>query len=142
MFIMNAIEFLKKTDGHRIVSTGDLNEYQIAEARRDNKMFVDPDTGLGWVLLPWELTTNKDRKREKAFFESSLPQVVVANDIEGNQAIYVNGILQESDETIYACDIIKETNDSAFFLKQINVDWFGDVWPEEISAMTPIPTKN
>lgn len=86
---MNAIEFLKRTDGHRIVSTGDLNEYQIAEARRENKMFVDPDTGLGWVLLPWELTTDKDREREKLFFESRLPRVVVANDADGDQAIYV-----------------------------------------------------
>lgn len=139
---MNAIEFLKRTDGHRVVSTGDLNEYQIAEARRDGKMFVDEDTGLGWVLLPWSLTTDKDREREKKFFEIALPQVVVANDVEGDQAIYVNGILQGSDATIYACDIIKETNDSAFFLKQINVDWFGDVWPEEISALTPFQTKN
>ncbi len=28
-------------------------------------MFIDDDTGLGFVLLPWELTTDKDRKRER-----------------------------------------------------------------------------
>lgn len=138
---MNAIEFLKRTDGHRVVSTGDLNEYQIAEARRDGKMFVDEDTGLGWVLLPWELTTDKDREREQKFLKILLPQVVVANDVEGDQAIYVNGLLKGSDSTIYACDIIENTKESAFFMKQINVDWFGDVWPENLSALSPIPKK-
>ena len=138
---MNAIEFLKRTDGHRVVSTGDLNEYQIAEARRDGKMFVDEDTGLGWVLLPWELTTDKDREREQKFLKILLPQVVVANDVKGDQAIYVNGLLKGSDSTIYACDIIENTKESAFFMKQINVDWFGDVWPENLSALSPIPKK-
>lgn len=138
---MNAIEFLKRSDGHRIVSTGDLNEYQIVEARRDNKMFVDPDTGLGWVLLPWELTTDKDREREKEFFEKQLPRVVVANDVEGDQAIYVNGELKGSDSIIYACDIIANTKESAFFLEQMNVDWFGDVWPDNLSALSPNPAR-
>lgn len=139
--VVNAIEFLKRTDGHRVVSTGDLYDYQIAKARRDGKMFVDEDTGLGWVLLPWELTTEKDRERERKYFESNLPQVVVANDVEGDQAIYVNGLLKGSDSTIYACDIIENTKESAFFMKQINVDWFGDVWPENLSALSPIPKK-
>jgi hypothetical protein len=139
---MNAIEFLKRSDGHRVVSTGDLNEYQIAEALRENKMFVDSYTGLGWVLLPWELTTDKDRDRERKFFESNLPQVVVANDVEGDQAIYVNGLLKGSDSIIYACDIVENTKESAFILKQINVDWFGDVWPESITALSPIPKRD
>jgi len=138
---MNAIEFLKRTDGHRVVSTGDLNEYQIAEARRDGKMFVDEDTGFGWVLLPWSLTTDKDREREKKFLESALPQVVVANDVMNKQAIYVNGLLKGSDSTIYPCDIIENTKESAFFLKQINVNWFGDVWPESFSAL-PIANQS
>lgn len=64
---MTAIEFLKRcADGnYRIVSTGDLVEMQIAQARSQDTMFVDDETGLGWVLLPWRLTTNKDLQREK-----------------------------------------------------------------------------
>lgn len=66
---MNAMEFLKRAaNGHRIVSTGDLNEWQIAEAMREKKMFVDSESGLGFVLLPWELTTDKDREREREYF--------------------------------------------------------------------------
>jgi hypothetical protein len=63
-----ALEFLRRAaDGkHRIVSTGDLHEMQIAEARADYRMFVEPGGGLGWVLLPWELTTSKDKERERA----------------------------------------------------------------------------
>jgi len=62
-----AIEFLKRAaDGkHRIVCTGDLNDFQIAEARVENRMYVEPGGGLGWVLLPWELSTRKDKEREQ-----------------------------------------------------------------------------
>ncbi len=57
--------FMKKfVDGHRIVSTGDLILFQIAEARKEGRIFIDNETGLGWVALPWELTTAKDKQRE------------------------------------------------------------------------------
>ena len=64
---MSALEFLRRcaNGNHRIVSTGDLLELQIREASSEDRMFIDDDTGLGFVLLPWELTTDKDRKRER-----------------------------------------------------------------------------
>ena len=67
---MIAIEFLKRaSDGkHRIVSSGDLHVMQISEAQAEGKFFVDDQTGLGWALVPWELTTAKDRHREQGFF--------------------------------------------------------------------------
>ncbi len=68
-----ALEFLRRaTDGrHRIVSTGDLHEMQIAEARADGRMYVEPGGGLGWVLLPWGLTTSKDKEREQRLTDSA-----------------------------------------------------------------------
>jgi hypothetical protein len=48
----------------RIVCTGDLTELQINEARIEKRMYVAPD-GIGYVLLPWSLSTAKDRKREE-----------------------------------------------------------------------------
>lgn len=51
----------------RIVSTADLNEFQIAEASSNGTLFIDQD-GFGFVMLPWQLTTKKDRERERAFF--------------------------------------------------------------------------
>ncbi len=67
---MTALEFLKRAaDGkHRIVSSGDLHAMQISEAQAEKKFFVDEETGLGWALVPWELTTAKDRHREEDFF--------------------------------------------------------------------------
>ena len=52
------------TAGGRIVCTGDLNEFQISEAHAKGNMWVSP-TGFGWVILPWTLTTDKDRTRER-----------------------------------------------------------------------------
>lgn len=63
-----ALEFMKKfVNGYRIVSTGDLNEFQILEAQSEKRFFVEPNGGVGWVALPWELTTTKDREREKKY---------------------------------------------------------------------------
>lgn len=63
-----ALKFLKRAaDGkHRIVCTGDLTEFQIAEARVEDLVWVDPD-GIGYVLLPWELRTVKDLDRERNY---------------------------------------------------------------------------
>ena len=66
---MTAIEFLRRTsEGHRIVSSNDLNHHQIVEAQARKLFFVDGETGFGWALLPWELTTDKDREREADYF--------------------------------------------------------------------------
>ncbi|MCH2004057.1 hypothetical protein [Acinetobacter ursingii] len=65
-----ALAFMKKfVNGHRIVSTGDLTEFQISEARVEDRLYVEPGDGLclGWVALPWELTTTPDREREKKY---------------------------------------------------------------------------
>jgi hypothetical protein len=68
--IMTALEFLRRAaeGNHRIVSSGDLHEMQISEAQANKLFFVDDQTGLGWALVPWELTTAKDRHREEGFF--------------------------------------------------------------------------
>lgn len=50
----------------RIVSSGDLTELQIAEARIQDRFFSDEDTGLGWAYLPWAFGTIKDDLRECA----------------------------------------------------------------------------
>ena len=60
-----ALDFMKKfVDGHRIVSTGDLTDFQISNAQVEDRMYVEPNGGLGWVALPWDLTTTKDKQRE------------------------------------------------------------------------------
>lgn len=53
--------------GGRLVSTGDLNEHQIAEATTMDRMYVD-EGGFGYVFLPWSLTTRRDRLREADYF--------------------------------------------------------------------------
>lgn len=51
-------------NGGRIVSSGDLTEMQISEAQANDRFYVDEETGLGWAILPWDLTTEKDLARE------------------------------------------------------------------------------
>lgn len=66
---MDALTFLIRAASEgRIVSSGDLNEFQIAEAQSMDRFFVEPGGGLGWAILPWSLTTAKDRMREADYF--------------------------------------------------------------------------
>lgn len=60
-----ALDFMKKfVNDYRIISTGDLTEFQISNARCEDRLYVEPNGGLGWVALPWDLTTTKDKQRE------------------------------------------------------------------------------
>lgn len=47
----------------RIVSTGDLTEIQIADARKYGRIVVDNE-GFGYVLLPWVCACCKDLMRD------------------------------------------------------------------------------
>jgi len=57
-------------DGGRIVNTGDLLDLQISEAAAEDRIWIDPATGYGFVFLPWSLTTDEDRNREAEFFNA------------------------------------------------------------------------
>jgi hypothetical protein len=60
--LKTAKELLNKIEGGRIVSSNDLNNHQIVEARANNKFYVD-ENGLGYAVLPWELKTARDVER-------------------------------------------------------------------------------
>lgn len=63
-----ALKFLLSMGEGRIVSSGDLTRLQIAEAQARGRFYVEPGGGLGWAVVPWDLTTAKDRKREADYF--------------------------------------------------------------------------
>jgi hypothetical protein len=59
------LDFLKRAGNEgRIISSNDLTELQMCEARTTGRWYVDPDTGYGWAILPWDLRTKKDAERE------------------------------------------------------------------------------
>lgn len=67
---MDALTFLKLACGTgRIVPSSEMTEFQICEARQRNLFYVEPGGGLGWRIVPWELTTRRDRERERQYFE-------------------------------------------------------------------------
>ena len=67
--------------GYRLVSTGDLTELQISEAKKEDRFFVDSDN-LGYVALPWDLTTEKDEKRFSNKLKRQNKIIVDANQEE------------------------------------------------------------
>jgi hypothetical protein len=53
--------------GGRVVCSGDLTEFQIAHAQANGPWYVN-ESGFGFTVLPWNLTTDKDRMREVGFW--------------------------------------------------------------------------
>ena len=135
---MDAIEFLKRSsDGkHRVVSTGELNIYQIAEAQRDGKMFVDQTTGLGWVLLPWECTTDKDRNREEQYFIKTASHLTVAMEqTSGEEALYSNGELVQERSSLLYFDFLHAAQGRQIYLTEFRCDWCGEPWPKTLAEL-------
>lgn len=63
------MQFLARAGNYgRIVSSVDLTSLQITEFQAKGLFFVDPETNFGYAVVPWELTTMKDRKREEEYF--------------------------------------------------------------------------
>ena len=62
------LAFLKRAAAGegRVVSSGDLLRVQIVEAQATDRFYVDESSSLGWALVPWELTTEKDEARQAA----------------------------------------------------------------------------
>ena len=72
--INTAEEFLARAvqTGGRVVSSNDLNKWQLSEAQAKGLWWVSHE-GFGWAILPWCLTTDKDRGRERDYFLSNDP---------------------------------------------------------------------
>jgi len=83
------LEMARNGEG-RIVCTGDLKHYQISEAQAHNRFHATDDM-FGWVLLPWSLTTDKDKERES----------VLSGPPENGQAV---SDLAKSDQEFHQVD--------------------------------------
>ena len=68
---------------------------------------------------------------------SEVRQLVVAfENTDAIQAIYVDGKLTHSDETIYACDIVEASEGRPVLITQENVDLPADAdWPATLQEL-------
>lgn len=98
---MNADEFLRRcaSGKYRIVNSGDLNERQISESRSEGLFYVDPETSYGWALLPWDLTTDQDRGRERKYL---IPGAIEHRDYV---AVLGTGSLTEHEKNLIASSL-------------------------------------
>lgn len=98
------------SENARIVSTNDLLDIQIVQARQDGRMIVLQD-GLGFVLLPFEISTPKDKSREQQLLqvssvtsdgESSATMSVTENDDVGEEIANEEIVREIQEEEILA----------------------------------------
>lgn len=64
---------MEAANGARVVCSGDLTIFQIAEAQACGNWYVN-EQGFGFTALPWKLTTDKDKMREAGFWAKGSAQ--------------------------------------------------------------------
>lgn len=65
----------------------------------------------------------------------------VYNDENNDQALYVDGKLHTANESVYVCDLVEAMGDKPFVLRQIEIDWSGESWPENESELIAFLAK-
>ncbi len=60
-----------------------------------------------------------------------IPVAVVYNDENNDQALYVGGVLKESNWVVFPAHIISAIGDVPFRLVQVEIDWSGEFWPDK-----------
>ena len=58
---------MRSVDIGRIVPSANLTNKQIIEARLNGRFHVDNESGIGFAILPWPLTTKEDLLRAAEF---------------------------------------------------------------------------
>jgi hypothetical protein len=65
--------------------------------------------------------------------------IIVVTDQDGNQALYLNGDLQVSDNTIYACDIAEHAGREPINFSHVNVELpeaqLCNDWPDKFEEL-------
>jgi hypothetical protein len=70
--------------------------------------------------------------------------VIVVQDEDVNEALYVGGELKCSDGTVYACDIAEFAGDRLIQFSLVNVEDYDsqtEDWPEHFDALVPYLTE-
>jgi hypothetical protein len=66
--------------------------------------------------------------------------VTVVTETDGQEALYVDGILKMHDETIYASDIAEYAGDGPILFRHVHVDYSTDAWtwPDKLEDLLSI----
>jgi len=60
-------------------------------------------------------------------------QLVIATDNDGNQTLYVDGVLRDGDNTVYGCDVADAAKECAIKIELRDVDFMVEHWPLRLS---------
>jgi hypothetical protein len=66
---------------------------------------------------------------------SHYKQFVIVTDNDGNQTLYVDGVLRDGDNTVYGCDVADAANGCAIKIELRDVDSIVDHWPIRLSDL-------
>ena len=66
---------------------------------------------------------------------SHYKQFVIVTDNDGNQTLYVDGVLRDGDNTVYGCDVADAANGCAIKIELRDVDFIVEHWPISLSDL-------
>ena len=104
--------------------------YQGYFSRNENRYF-DSSVEMAWQAF------QAGAKYQPSQTDKPEPvkHFVIVNDQDGNQTLYVDGVLRDGDNTVYGCDIDQAAKGCAIRIESRDVDWAEDDWPRRLSDL-------
>jgi hypothetical protein len=103
---------------------------------------VDVTTFEEWSTFGWAVCRKIETPSPEIPDSSSEPtnpshykQFVIATDNDGNQTLYVDGVLRDGDNTVYGCDVADAANGCAIKIELRDVDFIVEHWPLRLNDL-------
>jgi hypothetical protein len=91
--------------------------------RNENRYF-DSSVEMAWQAFQAGAKYQSDQIEPEP-----VKQFVLVTDNDGNQTLYVDGVLHNGDNTVYGCDVADAANGCAIKIELRDVDLIVDDWP-------------
>jgi hypothetical protein len=99
--------------------------------RNENRYF-DSSVEIAWQAF------QAGAKNQSSQFDNpeTVKQFVIVTDNDGNQTLYIDGLLRDGDNTVYGCDVADASNGCAIKIELRDVDFIVEHWPLRFSDLS------
>jgi hypothetical protein len=105
--------------------------YERASLPRNEDRYFDSSMEMAWQSF------QAGAKYQPSRTDNPKPvkQFVIATDNDGNQTLYVDGVLRDGDNTVYGCDVADAANGCAIKIELRDVDFIVEHWPASLKDL-------
>jgi hypothetical protein len=102
--------------------------YERASFARNEDRYFDSSMEIAWQAFQ----AGEKCQSHQADKPEPVKHFVIVNDQDGNQTLYIDGVLHDGDNTVYGCDIDQAAKGCAIRIESRDVGWDEDDWPRRL----------